>query len=70
MAGLRGWLEQTTRDRDEAELAHREALSDRLKALEKDNRDVREAIHELAMGHKVLPTKTELAEELTNQSES
>lgn len=45
-------------------------MSDRLKALEKDNRDIKEAIHELGMGQKVLPTKAELGEELTNQRES
>ena len=70
LTGLRAWLEQTSRDREENERAHREAISDRLKALEKDSRDIKEAIHELGMGQKVLPTKAELGEELTNQSES
>lgn len=45
-------------------------MSERLKVLEKDNRDLKEAIHELGMGQKVLPTKTELGEELTSQRKS
>jgi hypothetical protein len=70
MIGLQTYLEEKFTKMEEEDEEFQGALEDRLKGLEDENKDLKERLHELSMGQKVLPTKEELNEEITNQCKS
>jgi hypothetical protein len=60
-------IEEKFGKKEEEDTEFQEALEDRLKGLEDENKDFEERLHELSMGQKVLPTKSELNEEISSQ---
>jgi cell division septum initiation protein DivIVA len=60
-------IEEKFGKKEEEDAEFQEALEDRLKGLEDENKDLKERLHELSMGQKVLPTKSELSEEIGSQ---
>jgi cell division septum initiation protein DivIVA len=67
MIDLQTYLEEKFTKQEEEDAEFQESLEDRLKGLEDENKDLKERIHELSMGQKVLPTKGELNEEISSQ---
>jgi cell division septum initiation protein DivIVA len=63
-------IEEKFGKKEEEDTEFQEALEDRLKGLEDENKDLKERLHELSMGQKVLPTKSELNEEISSQRTS
>jgi cell division septum initiation protein DivIVA len=63
-------IEEKFGKKEEEDTEFQEALEDRLKGLEDENKDLKERLHELSMGQKVLPTKSELNEEISSQCTS
>jgi hypothetical protein len=68
--GLQTWLEEKFLKKEEEDEEFQGALEDRFKGLEDENKDLKERIHELGMGQKVLPTREELSEEINGQRKS
>jgi hypothetical protein len=68
--GLYTMIEEKFGKKEEEDTEFQEALEDRLKGLEDENKDLKERLHELSMGQKVLPTKSELNEEIISQCTS
>jgi len=63
-------IEEKFTKKEEDDIEFQEALEDRFKGLEDENKDLKERLHELTMGQNVLPTKGELNEEIASQRES
>ena len=63
-------IEEKFTKKEEDDIEFQEALEDRFKGLKDENKDLKERLHELTMGQKVLPTKGELNEEIASQRES
>lgn len=68
-SALRAWMEEDSQKKAENEAEYRESISEQLRTIREENKDLKERVHELQLGQKILPTREEMSEEITNQRE-